>query len=119
MKLLADENFDAGIVHWLRSLGHDVTYIAEIAPAISDSEVLRLARQNDSVVLSCDLDFGELLVRHREGVAGIVLLRLRVQTEESRLRAFQRHWPAVEHRATRSLVVVTDSRVRIRPLNIE
>jgi len=85
MKLLADENFDAAIVRWLRSIGHDVAYIIEMTRAITDRDVIQTACRDDRIILTADLDFGDLVVRHLEPVPGVVLLRLRVQTEEGRL----------------------------------
>jgi hypothetical protein len=50
MKLLADESVDRPIVERLRHEGHNVLYIAELAPSISDDEVLDLA--NDEMPCS-------------------------------------------------------------------
>ena len=40
MKLLADENMDAGIVEWLRSAGCDVLSVMELMRGATDDEVL-------------------------------------------------------------------------------
>ena len=42
MRLLADENFPYDAVVALRDEGHDVVWIREAAPGISDKEVLSL-----------------------------------------------------------------------------
>jgi hypothetical protein len=44
VRWLADECVDAGLVGRLREAGHDVIYMAEIAPATSDAEVIRRAQ---------------------------------------------------------------------------
>lgn len=41
MNLLADESVNRQIVERLRKDGHDVAYIAEMAPGISDETVLK------------------------------------------------------------------------------
>ena len=43
MKLLADEGVDGQIVTALRRAGHEVWYVAEMEPGISDAVVLDLA----------------------------------------------------------------------------
>ncbi|MHB1318998.1 MAG: DUF5615 family PIN-like protein, partial [Anaerolineae bacterium] len=43
MKLVADEGVDAAIVARLRADGHDVVYVAELSPSITDGAVLELA----------------------------------------------------------------------------
>jgi hypothetical protein len=40
MNLLADESIDAPIVEALRSVGHQVLYVTEMSPGITDEAVL-------------------------------------------------------------------------------
>jgi predicted nuclease of predicted toxin-antitoxin system len=76
MKLLADESVDRPIVERLRNAGHNVLYVAELAPNISDDEVLRLANDEDAILLTVDNDFGELVYRQHRVHCGVVLIRL-------------------------------------------
>ena len=50
MNFLADESVDASIVERLRSDGHDVAYVAEMSPGITDDEVLNSANSNESLL---------------------------------------------------------------------
>ncbi|MGH6683883.1 MAG: DUF5615 family PIN-like protein [Pseudolabrys sp.] len=76
MRWLVDECIDAALVVYLRGAGHDVVYMAEIAPAASDANVLARARRDGRLLLTEDKDFGDLVFRRRSQVPGIVLLRL-------------------------------------------
>ena len=76
MNLLADENVDRQIVERLRQDGHQVLYIAEMAPSVSDGVVLEKANQQNAVLITADKDFGELVYRQGLIHAGVVLLRL-------------------------------------------
>jgi predicted nuclease of predicted toxin-antitoxin system len=76
MNLVADESIDRPIVERLRQEGHDVLDVAELAPSISDEEVLRVAIDEDALLLTADNDFGELVFRQRRVHAGVVHLRL-------------------------------------------
>lgn len=76
MKLLADENVDKPIVERLRKDGHVVLYVAEIAPSISDDEVMQRANQEKAVLLTADKDFGDLVFRQSRIIYGVVFLRL-------------------------------------------
>jgi predicted nuclease of predicted toxin-antitoxin system len=116
MRLLADENMDALIVAWLRHTGHDVVWVAELSPAITDSEVLALAQAQSRIVLTNDRDFGEAVFRRGEASAGIILLRLRARLQLDRLELVKAHWPAVQERAAGHFVVVTNRKIRVRPL---
>jgi predicted nuclease of predicted toxin-antitoxin system len=76
MNLLADEGVDRQIVERLRQDGHEVLYIAEMAPSIADEAVLDRANTLQAVLLTADKDFGELVFRQGRIHAGVVLIRL-------------------------------------------
>ena len=76
MNLLADESVDGPVVERLRQDRHDVVYVAEIAPSITDDEVLREANGRGAVLVTADKDFGELVFRQGAIHSGVVLLRL-------------------------------------------
>lgn len=63
MKLLVDECFDIKLVKSLRDAGYDVAYIIELAPSITDREVLEIAYQQERILITEDKDFGELVFR--------------------------------------------------------
>jgi predicted nuclease of predicted toxin-antitoxin system len=116
VNLLADENIDAAIVDWLRSQGHDVLFAAESRSGSPDAEILRLSREESCILITADVDFGELTVRRREAAAGVVLLRLRARLEAGRLELLRAHWPAVEPRIGGNLVIVRNRTIRVRPI---
>jgi predicted nuclease of predicted toxin-antitoxin system len=60
----------------LRDAGHDVVYMAEIAPAESDADVIARANSERRLLLTEDKDFGELIFRGGRPAPGIVLLRI-------------------------------------------
>lgn len=76
MKILADESMDHEIVIRLREEGHDVKYVSEISPGIMDEEVLALASDENTLLVTADKDFGELIFRQGFVKRGIVLYRL-------------------------------------------
>lgn len=77
MKFLLDENADFPLGHFLKGLGHDVTAIAHDYPAaLKDSQVLAIALREQRILITNDLDFGELIFRQRLPHSGIILFRL-------------------------------------------
>jgi predicted nuclease of predicted toxin-antitoxin system len=76
LKLLCDEGVDRPIVDALRGAGHDVSYIAEMHPGVSDDEVLAIAAKDQAVVVTIDKDFGELVFRQGRVHHGVLLVRL-------------------------------------------
>jgi predicted nuclease of predicted toxin-antitoxin system len=76
VRFLADESVDGPIVQGLRAAGHEVTYVAELAPGLVDEDVLALAGQAHAVLITSDKDFGELVFARALPHAGVLLLRL-------------------------------------------
>jgi predicted nuclease of predicted toxin-antitoxin system len=76
MKFLADENIDRQIVMALRGAGHDVVYVAELDPGITDVQVLDIANREGLLLVTADKDFGELIFRLRQHLHGVIFVRL-------------------------------------------
>ena len=64
------------LIQKLRSDGHEVLYVAEMAPGASDETVLAAANEKNALLLTADKDFGELVYRLRRISAGVLLMRL-------------------------------------------
>jgi predicted nuclease of predicted toxin-antitoxin system len=84
VNLVADEGVDGHIVAQLRQDGHDVLYIAEMEPSISDDAVLSRANAQGALLLTEDKDFGELVFRQRLVHTGVVLIRLAGLSSQSK-----------------------------------
>jgi predicted nuclease of predicted toxin-antitoxin system len=116
MRWLADECVDAPSVHRLRNAGNDVLYMAEIASATIDAQLLRRANDENRILLTEDKDFGELVFRLRMAVPGLVLLRI---DPEKHLLKWTRLETAVQtfgQRLFGRYVVIEAARFRSRPL---
>lgn len=72
MRLLLDECVDARLAEVLRALGHDMALVHNTSPSVADRDVLVLALAQVWVLITSDLDFGELLVRRRLRNEGVV-----------------------------------------------
>ncbi len=80
-RYLANENFPAAIVRWLRDQGHDVVHAASEHVGEADERLLQVASMERRIVLTFDRDFGELVFHRRQPAAvGVVLFRLRQQS---------------------------------------
>lgn len=73
---MADECVSARLVGKLRESGHDVAYVVEMAPGADDRDVADCARRDGRLLLTDDKDFGELVIRQRLSVPGLVLMRI-------------------------------------------
>jgi predicted nuclease of predicted toxin-antitoxin system len=77
MKFLADMGISPRTVTFLKSLGHDVVHLQEQGLGrLSDPLTLRKAREEGRVLLTHDLDFGELMAASGEELPSVVIFRL-------------------------------------------
>ena len=76
MKIVADESVDFGIIENIRHNKIEVYSIAETNPGIPDNEVLNIAVDKESLLITEDKDFGELTFRMGFKHKGIILIRL-------------------------------------------
>ena len=74
-KLLADENVPIEAVKALKRKGVDIISVIEFSVGLTDREVLDLANREDRILVTFDKDFGELIVRKKARVKGLILLR--------------------------------------------
>lgn len=114
MKFLADENMHAHIVRWLRDQGHDVLWATESLCGQPDSVLLETARVQQRLILTADLDFGELVFQQRLNSEGVVLLRIEQLTVLERIARLQTVWSIVESNPNGRFIVITDRKVRVR-----
>jgi len=88
LKLLLDENIGLRVYEELKRRGYEVQIVIEELRGASNEEVLRIALNNDKIVVTMDKDFGYLAQAYNP--PGILLLRLRTPTIPHRLEAILR-----------------------------
>ena len=76
MRFLVDANLSPRVAEWLRENGQDALRVleAELDQA-SDRQILEEAESGRRILLTCDLDFGEILARS-SGRVSVLILRL-------------------------------------------
>jgi predicted nuclease of predicted toxin-antitoxin system len=111
---VADEGVDSAIVARLRNEGHEVLYVAEIAPSISDDEVLERANDKRALLMTADKDFGELVFRLGRIHTGVVLLRLAGLHSDLKARIVVESVRAYGAEMANAFTVIAPSTVRIR-----
>lgn len=116
MLLLLNENMPGTLARLLREGGHDVLAVKEAMRGADDLAVLARAQAGARLLLTQDKDFGELAFRHGlPAECGIILFRLTGSDPDADIR---RMIDALESRMdwAGQFAVVTDDRVRMRPL---
>jgi predicted nuclease of predicted toxin-antitoxin system len=79
MRFLLDMNLPPEMADRLRSEGHDAVHVLSAGLAdLPDREIFAYAAQEQRVLVTFDLDFGEIVGLAGETGSGVILLRLRL-----------------------------------------
>jgi len=118
MRFLADMGISPKTVAFLRGLGHDAVHLyEENLGRLEDPAILTKAREENRVLLTHDLDFGELIAASGAQLPSIVVFRLRNMRPERINRYLQsiieQHKGLLEKGAIMS---VTEGQIRVRAL---
>ena len=117
MRFLADENVSRFVVERLRAAGFDVTAVSMTSRGASDVEAPAIASREGRILITEDRDFGELIVRQRLAVRGIVLLELDRLSNAAEADRVASVVSANADKLPGNLLVIEPARVRLRPLS--
>jgi predicted nuclease of predicted toxin-antitoxin system len=118
MRFLADMGVDIRVVQWLRQNGHDAKHLRdEGLHRIPNGEIFVKAISENRVIVTFDLDFGEIVALSLGQKASVILFRLH-NTRTSHLikRLATVLADTAEALEQGAVVVVEESRHRIRYL---
>lgn len=111
---------DMRVVHWLHQHGHDAKHLRdEGLQRLPNGEIFKKAITEDRVVLTFDLDFGEIAALSAGRKASVVLFRLHnTRTPHVIERLADAISSCAEALANGAMVVVEESRYRVRRLPV-
>ena len=115
MRFLGDMGVSLRVIEWLRQQGHDAKHLREEKlHRLPDPEIFKKATEENRIVLTFDLDFGEIVAFTEGKRASVILFRLynaRAVHVIERLKVILADltpWPA------NSIVIVEEQRYRVR-----
>ena len=115
--VVVDESVDFRFVEALPKFKLLTHSILVDSPGISDLEVLSIANKQNSLLLTEDKDFGELVIRLGKDHSGIVLIRIGKRLEQNEIDRvcglISKHYDEMVN----NISVITDDRLRIRKLS--
>lgn len=120
MKCVADMGIALSTVQALRQHGHDVRHLNEEGlQRLSDPLILEKARLEERLVITCDLDFADLLALGAYALPSVILLRLQNQTPASVIpRVLQVLTECREALTGGAIITIEENRYRLRRLPI-
>lgn len=121
MKCLADMGLALSTVHALRQRGHDIRHLSEEGlERLPDPLILEKAGREERLIITCDLDFADLLALSARTLPSVILVRLQNQTPDSVIpRLVQVLTECREALTSGAIVTIEETRYRLRRLPIE
>ena len=121
MLFLADMGISPNTVKWLRENNHDAIHLMdENLYRAPDPFILEKARKENRVIITSDLDFGQLMAASGNKFPSVIILRLNLGNSKNQIHKISN----VINEAGLSLlngavISVTDSsfRIRLTPIN--
>jgi predicted nuclease of predicted toxin-antitoxin system len=120
MRFLADMGVSQQVMEWLRTNGHDTVHLRdEGLQRLPNGEIFQKAGREQRIVLTFDLDFGEILAASAGQIVSVILFRLRNPRADFVIQRLDD--VLIQSSAELSqgaIVVVEDGRHRLRKLPI-
>jgi predicted nuclease of predicted toxin-antitoxin system len=120
MKFLADMGISPRSAAFLRSLGHDALHLHDAGlDRLSDASILIKALDEGRVVLTHDLDFGDLMAASQAFLPSVIIFRLRNMSADHVNRYLEIIHANYQDRLVAGVVMsVTEREIRTRSLPI-
>lgn len=120
IRFLANMNISPKTVAILQQQGWEIIRVSDLLPVdATDEEILELARREDRVVVTQDLDFSALLALGGYDRPSLITLRLSVSDPETVTRRLLEVLPQMEQPLLEGCAVtIEDIAVRVRQLPI-
>jgi predicted nuclease of predicted toxin-antitoxin system len=120
LRFLIDNALSPKLAAGLRNAGHDAVHLREIERQTApDSEVLARALEEHRVIISSDMDFGDLIAASGLARPSMILFRRVERKSDSRLALLLKNLASIHRELEQgSIVILESSRMRIRRLPI-
>ena len=100
----------------LKNKNYDVIYAGEDFPDADDEYILEKAEKDNRILITNDKDFGELIFRYRKSSRGVILLRLKIDFPDYRIKVVLMLIKKLGIGLNKKFVVASEDRIRIKKL---
>lgn len=117
IKFVADVNVEKPIIDYLSENGYDIRWIPDYNCEILDEEPLKLANKEKRILITNDKDFGEIVFLQKKLSSGLILLRVKGQKAEDKVRLIKRLLHDYSDKILNHFIVITKNKFRF--INME
>jgi len=117
-RFLLDMNLPRSLVRLLVNDGHAARHVADLGlDRAADAEIVEVARAADEIILTHDLDFGQLLAFSGESRPSVIIFRFERANAATIREKLVTIWPLMNGPLSEgAMVVVRDDALRVRRL---
>ena len=115
MRFLADMCVSLEVVEWLRQQKHDAKHLREEnLHKLPNGEIFKKAAEEKRILITFDLDFGEIIALAKGKRAGVILFRLYNTRAAHVIERFKVLLGDAPPSLDNSIVIVEETRYRVR-----
>ena len=120
MKFLLNMNMSRDLGKLLVSQGHEYRHVGDIGLArTEDLDIIAEAKEKHEIILTHDLDYGNLLAFSGELVPSVIIFRLRNTQPKNMFSRMMNMLPKIQRSLIKgAIVILEDATLRIRELPI-
>lgn len=120
MKFIADMGISQTTVQWLKELGFDAVHVRDRnLQRSTDTEIVETAKKENRIVITCDLDFGDIISASGETYPSAIILRLENETPDNVNRRLRQVLAESSEILIRGAIIsVEETRHRVRSLPV-
>ena len=119
MKFLVDMSVSPKTVEFLKKIGYEAVRVSDLGMAKSkDQEIFEYAIENDMILITTDLDFGNILAYTKSKKPSTIIFRLKNPSPEIVNQMLLLTLPRIEPLKKGVIIVIEERRIRIRELPI-
>jgi predicted nuclease of predicted toxin-antitoxin system len=121
MNFLVDMPVSYQLSSWLNQNGHHAVHASEIGLFnAKDKDIVSIAKKQDRIIITADLDFPQILALSRATEPGIILFRGGSYSDQEMLALLKRVLDCFDAvKLSHAITVVDKTRIRRCPLPIE
>lgn len=116
IRFIADVNVEKPIVNYLSENGYDVKWVPDYNCEILDKDLLNMANAEKRILITNDKDFDELIFLQKKLSTGIILLRVKGQRAEDKVKLIKKLLQSYHAKLLNHFIVITDKKIRFIPL---
>lgn len=116
IKFIADVNVEKPIIDYLLGEGYDVKWVPDYNCEILDEDLLKRATVERRILITNDKDFGELVFLQKRLSTGIILIRVKGQVVENKVKLIKRLLQNYSDKLFNHFVIITEKKLRFIPM---